>query len=192
MIRSSKRHPSCHVESFVLKSSMYHLKQNYMSIPGKPFKNTINAIAFHPRRVLPSTKIPWYGQANVIHRSYHVESFALKVSETMCLSITNHTSVTDMQHYYHARYPTDNWHLAYMFSLVYFSVYVCLVGVFPHSASTRRGSMCQGLCTPHAGFPPHENTTRAPRALVYIWHWLKSLDRLPGKRRHDESRLTWV
>ena len=34
--------------------------------------------------------------------------------------------------------------------------------------------------------------TRAPRALVYIWHWLKSLDRLPGKRRHDESRLTWV
>ena len=29
-------------------------------------------------------------------------------------------SVTDMQHYYHARYPTDDWHLAYMFSLVYF------------------------------------------------------------------------
>ena len=46
-------------------------------------------------------------------------------------------SVTDMQHYYHARYPTDDWHLAYMFSLVYFSVKVCLVGVFPHSVSTR-------------------------------------------------------
>ena len=28
--------------------------------------------------------------------------------------------VTDMQYYYHARYPTDDWHLAYMFSLVYF------------------------------------------------------------------------
>ena len=48
--------------------------------------------------------------------------------------------VTDMQHYYHARYPTDDWHLAYMFSLVYFSVEVCLVGVFPDSVSTRRDS----------------------------------------------------
>ena len=47
-------------------------------------------------------------------------------------------SVTDMQHYYHARYPTDDWHLAYMFSLVYFSVEVYLVGVFPHSVSTWR------------------------------------------------------
>ena len=46
--------------------------------------------------------------------------------------------VTDMQHYYHARYSTDDWHLAYMFSLVYFSVEVCLVGVFPNSVSTRR------------------------------------------------------
>ena len=47
-------------------------------------------------------------------------------------------SVTDMQHYYHARYPTDDWHLAYMFLLVYFSVEVCLEGVVPHSVSTRR------------------------------------------------------
>ena len=29
-------------------------------------------------------------------------------------------SVTDMQHYNHAMYPTDDWHLAYMFLLVYF------------------------------------------------------------------------
>ena len=47
-------------------------------------------------------------------------------------------SVTDMQHYYHARYPTDDWHLAYMFLLVCFSVEVCLEGVVPHSVSTRR------------------------------------------------------
>ena len=33
-------------------------------------------------------------------------------------------SVTDMQHYYHARYPTDDWHLAHMFLLVYFTVEV--------------------------------------------------------------------
>ena len=47
-------------------------------------------------------------------------------------------SVTDTQHYCHARYPTDDWHLAYMFSLVYFSVEVCLVGVFSYSVSTWR------------------------------------------------------
>ena len=44
-------------------------------------------------------------------------------------------SVTDMQHCYHARYPTDDWRLAYMFSQVYFSVKVCLVGMFPHSVA---------------------------------------------------------
>ena len=47
-------------------------------------------------------------------------------------------SVTDMQLYYHARYTTDDGQLAYMFSLVCFSVEVCLVGVFPHSVSTRQ------------------------------------------------------
>ena len=61
-------------------------------------------------------------------------------------------SVTDMQLYYHARYPTDDWHLAYMFSLVYFSVEMCLVGVFPHSISTRQilasGSMHPSRCPP--------------------------------------------
>ena len=41
-------------------------------------------------------------------------------------------SATDMHHNYHARYPTDDWHLAYIFSLEYFSVEVCLVGVFPY------------------------------------------------------------
>ena len=54
---------------------------------------------------------------------------------------------TDMQYYYHARYPTDDWHLAYMLSLVYFSVDVCLVGVFPNSVSTRRDP-CARVCTP--------------------------------------------
>ena len=56
-------------------------------------------------------------------------------------------SVTDMHHNYHARYPTDDWHLAYVFSLVYFSFDVCLVGVFPHYVSTRRDS-CVTVCAP--------------------------------------------
>ena len=34
-----------------------------------------------------------------------------------------------------------------LFSLVYFSVDVCLVGVFPHSVSTRRDS-CVRVCAP--------------------------------------------
>ena len=46
-------------------------------------------------------------------------------------------SVTGMQLYYHARYPTDDWHLAYVLTGI-FSVGVCLVGVFPHSVSTRQ------------------------------------------------------
>ena len=63
-------------------------------------------------------------------------------------------SVTDMQHYYHAWYPTDDWHLACMFSLIYcFSAEVCLEGFFPHSVSKAR-SLRQGLCLPHAAPPP--------------------------------------
>ena len=66
--------------------------------------------------------------------------------------------VTDMQHYYHARYPTDDWHLACMFSLVYFSVLVCLVGVFPHSISMW-SDPCFRACVPSwTGVSPHEKT----------------------------------
>ena len=60
--------------------------------------------------------------------------------------------VTDMQHYYHARYPTDDWHLACMFSLVYFSVEVCLVGVFPHSVSIW-SDPCVRACVPLMNCP---------------------------------------
>ena len=62
-------------------------------------------------------------------------------------------SVIDMQYYYHARYPTDDWHLAYMVSLVYFSVEVCLEGVFPHSISTRQDS-CVRVYAPLTLAPP--------------------------------------
>ena len=71
-------------------------------------------------------------------------------------------SVTDMQHYYHARYPTDDWHIAYMFSLVYFSVEVCLEGVFPHSVSTRQDSCVRGYAPPHAGSPLTKKTKIEP------------------------------
>ena len=65
-------------------------------------------------------------------------------------------SVTDMQHYYHARYPTENWHLAYMFLLVYFSVEVSKRRVSPFCQHKAR-SLRQGLCTPHTGSLPREN-----------------------------------
>ena len=61
--------------------------------------------------------------------------------------------VTDMQNYYHARYPADDWHQAYIFSLVYFSVEVCLVGVFPHSVSTWRDP-CVRFYVPLTLLPP--------------------------------------
>ena len=62
-----------------------------------------------------------------------------------------------MQHYSHARYPTDDRHLAYMFSLVYFSVEACLVVVYPillaHDEIPTSGSMYPSHC-----LPPHEKT----------------------------------
>ena len=65
-------------------------------------------------------------------------------------------SVTDMQ-LYHPRYPTDDWHLAYMFSLVYFSVEMCLVGVFPYSVSTRQIPASRSM-HPSRWLPPLEKT----------------------------------
>ena len=66
-------------------------------------------------------------------------------------------SVTDMQIYCHARYPTGDWHLAYLFLLVYFSVKLCLEGVFPHSVSTRRDP-CVRVYVPFTLAPPREKT----------------------------------
>ena len=63
------------------------------------------------------------------------------------------SSVTDMQHYCHARYTTEDLHLAYMFLLVYFSVKVYLEGVFPHSVSTRRDP-CGRVYAPLTPAPP--------------------------------------
>ena len=81
-------------------------------------------------------------------------------------------SVTDMQHYYHARYPTHNWHLAYMFSLVYFSVDVCLISVFSHSVSTRRDP-CVRVCAPlmlaTSPHPSRENKNRTGVTRLSTW-----------------------
>ena len=59
-----------------------------------------------------------------------------------------------MKHYYYARYPTEDWLLAYMFSLVYFPVEVCLEGVFPHYISTRRDP-CVRVYAPLTLLTPH-------------------------------------
>ena len=78
-------------------------------------------------------------------------------------------SVTDMQCYYHARYPTDDWHLAYMFSLVGFSVEVCLEGVFPHSVRTWRDS-CVRFYAPLTLTPPLTKNTKSNRGDPAL-HW---------------------
>ena len=56
-------------------------------------------------------------------------------------------------------WPTDDWHLAYMFSLVYFSVEVCLEGVFPHYLSTRQDS-CVRVYAPLTLAPPSRKKNR--------------------------------
>ena len=71
-------------------------------------------------------------------------------------------SVTDMQYYYHARHPTDDWHLAYMSPLVYFSVEVSLKGVFPHSVNTWRDS-CVRIYAPLTLASPLSKKTNSSR-----------------------------
>ena len=77
--------------------------------------------------------------------------------------------VTDMQYYYHARYPTADWHLAYMFSLAYFSVEMCLEGVFPHSVSTWRDS-CVRVYAPLTQ-APHTLTKKNKNERGGGWGW---------------------
>ena len=67
-------------------------------------------------------------------------------------------SVTDMQHYYHARYPTDDWHLAYMFLLVYFSIEVCLEGVLAQGVLAQGEIPGSGSMHPSCWLPPREKT----------------------------------
>ena len=58
-----------------------------------------------------------------------------------------------------------HWRLTpsiYVFIGIFFSVEVCLEGVFPHSVSTKRDP--SRSMPPHAGFPPHEkNKTKSNR-----------------------------
>ena len=78
-------------------------------------------------------------------------------------------AVTDMQHYYHARYPTDDWHLAYVFSLAYFSAEVCLEGVSPHSVSTR-WDPCVMVCAPLTlASPSRENIIEQRVTRLSTW-----------------------
>ena len=76
--------------------------------------------------------------------------------------------VTDMQHYCHARYPTDDWHQAYMFSLVYFSVEVCLEGVFPNSVNTRRDPCVRVYAPLTLASPSRENKIRTGVTRLYL------------------------
>ena len=84
-------------------------------------------------------------------------------------------SVTDMQYYYHARHPTDDWHLAYMFSLVYFSVQVCLVGVFPHYVSKWRDFCVRVYAAPPPPPPPPPLTkkNKIERGRGQLSTWIK-------------------
>ena len=72
------------------------------------------------------------------------------------------SSVTGMPHYYHARHQTDDWQPAYIFSLVYLPVEVCLVGVFHHSVSTRQDP-CVRVQAPLTLASPSRNRTGVTR-----------------------------
>ena len=80
--------------------------------------------------------------------------------------------VTDMRHYYQARYPTDDWHLACMFSLVYFSVEVCLVGVFLHSVSIW-SDPCVRACVPLMNWRPPSRENNIVQGVTWFSTWAK-------------------
>ena len=65
--------------------------------------------------------------------------------------------LTDMPDLRHLNAPMTSYDLVYMFSLyiysVYFSVEVCLEGMFPHSVSTRQDS-CVSVYAPLTLAPP--------------------------------------
>ena len=79
---------------------------------------------------------------------------SLMARKNLCKATTESGPLSlGMQHHYFARYPTDEWHLANVFSLVYFSVVVCLRGLYHHILLATARALCQGQCTPHARFP---------------------------------------
>ena len=62
--------------------------------------------------------------------------------------------------YYLAMCPTDDWHLANIFSWVYFAVAVCLKGLYYHSVSSRPGLCVRFHSPPHWPTPSQVNTKR--------------------------------
>ena len=68
-------------------------------------------------------------------------------------------SVTDMQYHYHARYPTDDWHLAYIFRWYIFPSKCVCKACFP-ILLTHGEIPAQVLWPPQTGFPPHEKTNK--------------------------------
>ena len=64
-------------------------------------------------------------------------------------------------------YTNDDWHLAYMFPLIF--VDVCLVGVFPYSVSTWRYP-CVRVCVPFTlAFPSRENKIEQGVTRLSTW-----------------------
>ena len=77
-----------------------------------------------------------------------------------------------MQHYNHARYSTDDWHLACLFSLVYFSVEVCLVGVFAHSFSIWSDPYVRA-CEPSMNWRPLSRENNIVQGVTRFSTWAK-------------------
>ena len=116
--------------------------------------------------VLPRSDWPWPSRSNLTSKSKFAAFWVCEFVRTInhhwlksgfrssyqpimqadpCVSL-NAPSLGSSGEPGHPQFDFD-WHLAYMFSLVYFSVDVCLVGVFPHSVSTRRDP-CVRVCAP--------------------------------------------
>ena len=81
-------------------------------------------------------------------------------------------SVTDMQYNYHARYPTDDWRLAYMFSLVYFPSKCVWKACFPILLA--EGEIpASGSMLPSRWLPPSRKKQTNRIGGTHISNWTK-------------------
>ena len=78
-----------------------------------------------------------------------------KIVDFSSIQYDEANNCTDTQHYYLARFPTYVWLVANILSYVrvYFSMLVCLRGLYHHSVSSRSGTCINATQNPHRPTP---------------------------------------
>ena len=108
--------------------------------------------------------------------------------------------VTDMQHYYLVRHPTNEWRLANVMSHVYLSVVVCLRGLYNHFVSSRLQHFVSNLTHFYPGLRLHGKKTNIRGWVISISLFISWVRRVIAwtdfRRCHchhsDGLRVNWI